>query len=295
MRSDQFWVLAIIAAVIGGILYLDFTLFLVLATALSGAVWALDRLFFAKHRAPAAGVTAPAEGEAPSGTGEPVPVEYARSFFPVLLLVLLIRSFLGEPFKIPSSSMMPTLLIGDFVLVNKFSYGLRLPVLHTKILDTGSPQRGDVMVFRFPGRGPDDPQKGVDYIKRVVGLPGDVIEYRDKQIFVNGEAVPLVPDGVFVGVGQGRGETGDRLLTETLGTHTHQILHRDPESRGSGRFEVPTGHYFVMGDNRDNSLDGRFWGFVPDENLVGRAVLIWMNFDSRAGGVDFSRIGTVIK
>ena len=266
---------------------IDFALILTALSALTGVIWLVDSLVFAKARK--------ARAAAAAGVNEvPVPlvVEYARSFFPVIFAVLLIRSFLGEPFRIPSSSMMPTLLIGDFILVNKFAYGLRLPVLNRKIVHTGEPERGDVVVFRYPGRTPADPMRGEDFIKRVVGLPGDHVEYRDKQIFVNGEAVAQTPDGMYIGERSGRDSTGARLLDETLGTHRHRILHMDNYSRGNGVFEVPAGHYFVMGDNRDNSDDGRFWGFVPEGNLVGRAFAIWMSWD---GGPVFSRIGTVIE
>ncbi len=261
----------------------DFALILVLLSALTGLIWLLDHLLFAKARQQRA-AAAP-----DNAISEPVIVEYARSFFPVIFAVLLIRSFLGEPFRIPSSSMMPTLLIGDFILVNKFSYGLRLPVLNTKIVELGEPKRGDVVVFRPPHH-PDQ-----DWIKRVIGLPGDQIGYHNKQIYVNGEPVPMQPAGIYIGVGQGRDHTGFAMLRETLGGREHRALHRDHRSRGDGEFQVPPGHYFVMGDNRDNSEDGRFWGFVPEQNLVGRAFAIWMNWDGQAGGVDFSRLGTVIE
>jgi signal peptidase I len=268
---------------------IDFALVLSALSAVTGLIWLIDVLFFAKARKARAPVPVPT-----TGNELPVPlvVEYARSFFPVIFAVLLVRSFLGEPFRIPSSSMMPTLLIGDFILVNKFAYGLRLPVLNAKVMEVGEPKRGDVVVFRFPGRGPTDPMKGDDFIKRVVGLPGDHIEYRGKQIFVNGEAIAQVQDGLYIGERSGRDSTGARLLDETLGTHKHRVLHRDNISRGDGAFDVPAGQYFVMGDNRDNSDDGRFWGFVPEGNLVGRAFAIWMSWD---GGPVFSRIGTVVE
>jgi signal peptidase I len=265
---------------------LDFAAILVALTALTGVIWALDRLFLAKRR------------RERNQAKEPAAVEYARSLFPVILIVLLVRSFIAEPFRIPSSSMMPTLLIGDFILVNKFAYGLRLPVAHTKLVSIGDPGRGDVVVFRFPGRGEDDPARGVDYIKRIVGLPGDHIAYRNNSIFVNGEPVPHRPDGRYIGEGSGRDMTGARVVRETLGDHEHDILLRDnipPFMRGEGAWTVPAGHYFVMGDNRDNSEDSRFWGFLPERNLVGKAFVIWMNFDGRAGGVNFSRIGSTIQ
>jgi signal peptidase I len=256
--------------------HFDFAAFLVLATALTGIIWLIDRLAFASSRG---------EGK------EPMLVEYARSFFPVLLIVLVVRSFIAEPFRIPSNSMMPTLLTGDFILVNKFSYGIRLPVTETKVIPLGEPERGDVVVFRYPV----DPRQ--DYIKRVIALPGDVVEYRNKVLSVNGERVPATPEGSFVGVGSGREMTGAALLHEQLGNVAHKIL-VDPRLRsrpdGEATWRVPEGHYFVMGDNRDNSQDSRFWGFVPEENLVGRAFFIWMNWDGKNGGIDFSRIGTVI-
>lgn len=259
-------------------MHFNFAAFLVLATALTGVVWLIDRLAFAKSRATRQGK-------------EPVIVEYARSFFPVLLIVLVLRSFIAEPFRIPSNSMMPTLLTGDFILVNKFGYGIRLPVSDTKIIPIGEPQRGDVVVFRYPR---DMTQ---DYIKRVVGLPGDVIDYHGKVLRVNGEIVAQVPEGTYVGLGSGRDATGAERLSEQLGEIEHQIL-VDPRIQrgaiGEGSWTVPEGHYFAMGDNRDNSEDSRYWGFVPEQNLVGRAFFIWMNWDSLNGGVDFSRIGTVI-
>jgi signal peptidase I len=262
----------------------DFAALLVGLTALTGGIWLLDHLLFA---------TARAERELPAGSEkkEPLLVEYARSFFPVILIVLLVRSFLAEPFRIPSSSMMPTLLIGDFILVNKFAYGLRLPVLDTKIVPIGEPERGDVVVFRYP----KNPSQ--DYIKRVVGLPGDEIVYRNKTLYLNGEAVVHEGLGRYIGEGSGRDMTGAELKRETLGAVDHEILQRSGPSfvpQGEGQWIVPPGHYFVMGDNRDNSEDSRYWGFVPEGHLVGKAFLIWMNWDGRNGGIDFGRLGTVI-
>jgi signal peptidase I len=283
--------------------HFDFAALLVLLSALTGFIWLLDALFFAKSRK--------ARAETGAQVKEPLIVEYARSFFPVIFIVLIVRSFLAEPFRIPSNSMMPTLLTGDFVLVSKFSYGIRLPVLDTKIIPIGEPQRGDVFVFRYPGYAcegraersarpcgePFAPVPFENYIKRVIGLPGDVIEVHDKVVTVNGVRVDAQPLDRYVGVGSGREMTGALRLSETLGEKTHDILVVPNLRRGGlgeGRWEVPEGHYFAMGDNRDNSQDSRFWGFVPEEALVGKAFLIWMNWDGKNGGVDFSRIGTVI-
>jgi signal peptidase I len=255
----------------------DFAAILVSLAALTGVIWLVDALFFARERR-AAGPTA----------REPVIVEYARSFFPVIFIVLLIRSFLAEPFRIPSSSMMPTLLIGDFILVNKFAYGLKLPVVDYKFIPVGEPARGDVAVFRYPR----DPSQ--DYIKRVVGLPGDEIAYKGKKLFVNGDEVEVESDGRYIGTGRGRDHTGAEIRRERLGEVEHQILLKPQLFFGGmleGSWQVPEGHYFVMGDNRDNSEDSRVWGFVPEQNLVGRAFLIWMNWD---GGIDVGRLGTVI-
>lgn len=221
---------------------------------------------------------------------EPLLVEYARSFFPIVLIVLILRSFLIEPFRIPSGSMMPTLLIGDFILVNKFAYGVRLPVLNNKILEIGKPDRGDIAVFRFP----NDPT--VDYIKRVIGLPGDRISYYKKQIYLNGEAVKLTSLGQYRGVGQGKDMTGLMRMVEELPGVEHSVLIA-PGPPGPGQdIVVPQGQYFMMGDNRDRSSDSRYWGFVPEANLVGKAFLIWMNWDSENTGIiAFNRLGTVLK
>jgi signal peptidase I len=247
---------------------MNFALFMLAALALTGLIWLLDIAWLRKRRL----VTAK----------EPAVVEYAKSFFPVILAVFLIRSFLVEPFKIPSGSMMPTLLIGDFILVNKYTYGLRVPVLNNTFVEVNHPQRGEVIVFRYP----KDPS--LDYIKRVVGLPGDQIEYRNKQIFVNGQPVAQQDDGHYDYVGPGLNQISTRKLKEQLGTHNHNILIDDSSPTLDGGITVPPGHYFVMGDNRDNSNDSRFWGFVPDQNIVGRAFFIWMSFDH------LDRIGTSI-
>jgi signal peptidase I len=256
-----------------------FETILVVLTFLSGLIWLLDKLFFAKKRMAAAEA-----GEAK----DPVLVDYAKSFFPVLALVLGLRSFVAEPFRIPSSSMMPTLLIGDFILVNKFSYGLRWPITNKKFLNNGEPARGDVVVFRPP----QHPKE--DWIKRVIGLPGDRIGYHDHKVYVNGRPLPYRGEGVFTGVGKGVGETGDNKLTEGLQNHPHFVLERDI-SMADGDWTVPAGHYFVMGDNRGNSEDSRFWGFLPEANLRGKAFLVWMNIDTDTDHwVDVSRIGTRI-
>lgn len=259
----------------------DFSLLLVVLTAFSGLVWLADRLFFRRNRLDRA---VKDDIQLPR---DPVLVEYSRSLFPVLLIVLIFRSFLFEPFKIPSGSMIPTLLIGDFIVVNKFAYGLRLPVTHTKILSIGEPHRGDVIVFRYPV------DTSVNFIKRLVGLPGDTISYRNKQLFVNGESVSLENRGTFTSeeVKCSTPRADAVRLTESIGGVEHDILiHQNSGSR-DGQWIVPEGHYFAMGDNRDRSNDSREWGFIPEENLMGRAVGIWLNFDYTKGCGDLSRIG----
>ncbi|HKK14466.1 MAG TPA: signal peptidase I [Gammaproteobacteria bacterium] len=272
----------------------DFALILVLAAALTGLIWAADALLAApRRRAAAARLAQQSEGEPDAAAvaavcRQPVVVEYAKSFFPVILAVLLLRSFVVEPFRIPSQSMMPTLLVGDFILVNKFDYGLRLPVVNWKILPVGEPHRGDVVVFRYP-RNPS-----VDYIKRVVGLPGDHISYYHKTVYVNGKPMPQQKDGSYMGIGAGVSMSGASLRTEDLGGVKHKILVMPNTPGLEGEYVVPKGRYFVMGDNRDNSNDSRYWGTVPEKNLVGKAFLIWMNWDPSNGGVNWSRIGHTI-
>jgi signal peptidase I len=258
---------------------IGFPLFMLLILLLTGIIWLVDYLFFQKKRA--------------AGAVEPTTVEYAKSFFPVILLVFLIRSFVAEPFKIPSGSMMPTLLAGDYILVNKFTYGLRLPVLNTVFLDINQPKRGDIAVFHFP------PNPKIDYIKRIIGLPGDRIQYQNKRLVINDLPVEVTMlENSDIALQDGSMIKTHRLQEQLAGV-THDILVHDipnryePNSIGD-RFlngesiVVPDGHYFAMGDNRDNSSDGRVWGFVPDKNLVGKAFFIWFNFDK------FSRIGSSI-
>jgi len=255
----------------------DFSFFLVAATFVTGVIWGAYWLYLKWAQQPY------------DEEKEPLLVEYARSFFPVVLIVLLLRSFLVEPFRIPSGSMMPTLLIGDFILVNKFSYGVRLPVLNDKIIDVGEPQRGDIVVFRFPK------QPTVDYIKRVIGLPGDRVAYFDKKLYVNGQPIKQVSLGRYQGVGQGVNMTGAEHLEEDLTGVKHSILINHGVPTVEDVFVVPKGQYFVMGDNRDNSNDSRYWGTVPEANLVGKAFLIWMNWDWENNGIAFNRLGTILK
>ena len=252
---------------------MSFALFLLLLLVVTGLVWLVDKYFLRKGRG--------------KDDKQPWWVEYSISFFPVILIVFFLRSFLVEPFKIPSSSMVPTLLVGDFILVNKFTYGIRLPVINKKVVELGSPQRGDVMVFRYPE------DTSLDYIKRVVGIPGDRVEYRNKRLSINGAAVPLKQVDDYLS--KERMQFSQRYV-ETLGSG-HEILLEDdaPALGGPGRAfpfaencnyntggvtcTVPPGHYFMMGDNRDNSSDSRVWGFVPDENIVGKAFFIWLNLN----------------
>ena len=192
---------------------------------------------------------------------------------------------------------MPNLLIGDFILVNKFDYGLRLPVTNNKFIAVGEPERGDVVVFRYPGMAHGDPEKGSDYIKRVIGLPGDVIDVSDDQVTINGQPVTYKPDGVFVGSGSALDNTGTDIVEEQLPGRSHAGPERARQSvRCRAGWVVPEGHYFAMGDNRDHSADSRDWGFVPEENLVGRAMIIWLNCEGWVclDGFDYSRIGDTI-
>ena len=241
----------------------DFSFWLVVATFVTGLVWAADTWVFRPRRL--------ARSSAGSLPDEPVVVEYARSFFPIILIVLLIRSFLFEPFRIPSDSMMPTLLDGDFIFVNKFTYGLRLPVVNREIVAIGKPGRGDVVVFRLPS----DPS--VNYIKRLVGLPGDHVVVKDKRVYVNGELQPVRLDGMYPPFNS---TPLAQLGEERLGAVAHHTLYI--AERPSVDFDdvVPVGHYFFMGDNRDNSRDSRFpeVGYVPAGNVVGKAVRIWLNW-----------------
>jgi signal peptidase I len=275
----------------------DFATIMFVAALVTGGIWAMDAVLWAPKRRQelARGGTAGGGNEdkgvetaAPEEYREPILVEYARAFFPVILVVLLLRSFLVEPFRIPSGSMMPTLLNGDFILVNKFAYGIRLPVINKKIIAVDNPERGDVIVFRFPNN------PSIDYIKRVVGLPGDRIMYRDKVVYVNGQPMKQELQGSYLGEGTALSMTGASLRTEHLANVEHEILVNSNRPSLDGQFQVPPGHYFVMGDNRDNSNDSRFWGTVPDENLVGKAFFIWMNWDGVMNTVRWNRIGSSI-
>jgi signal peptidase I len=293
---------------------LDFSAVLLVIALVTGVIWLVDAALFSRFRANAARSVGKNLGDIP----EPGTVDYARSFFPVALAVLVLRAFVFEPFRIPSDSMMPTLLDGDFIIVNKFAYGLRLPVLNRKIVQIGEPQRGDVVVFRYP------PNPSINYIKRLVGLPGDRVLVKDDKLIVNGDAVAatdlgLYDDGCYEGM---------HLATEQLGSHSHRIMfcptpgdigaeplptcNRSPPrsyvcvaqqiagmpDRGDTpeAIVVPPASYLMIGDNRDNSEDGRYWGFVPEANLVGKATRIWFNWDlDRKGGPVWSRIGTHIE
>ena len=252
---------------------MSFPAIMVALVIVTGIIWLIDALLWAPQRV--------------KEQKEPVVVEYARSFFPIILLVLVIRSFIAEPFRIPSASMLPTLHIGDFILVNKFAYGIRLPVLNTKVLELADPERGDVLVFRFP----KNPK--VDYIKRVVGLPGDKVGYFGKTVYINGKAVEQEVKAKDVNL-LGLVPASAELRFEQLGKNGHDLL-VDPDRRlVEGEMVVPEGHYFVMGDNRDNSNDSRFWGTVPEDHLVGKAFFIWMSWDWNAGGIVWNRLGNSI-
>jgi len=275
---------------------LDFPTIMVIATLVTGLIWLLDEKLWRPKRiekmeALKLSYAGADKEEVISKTEkEPVIVEYAKSFFPVILVVLILRSFLFEPFRIPSGSMIPTLKVGDFILVNKFNYGIRLPVIDTKILDIGEPSRGDVVVFRFPR------EPSVDYIKRVVGLPGDRIAYREKALYVNGKRIPRKLIGPYTQTKDGMPIPGASQYSEQLSESvTHDVLIDGTRPAYNGEWIVPEGHYFVMGDNRDNSNDSRFWGTVPEENLVGQAFMIWMNWNYDDGGVEWDRIGSTIK
>ncbi|MGH8191003.1 MAG: signal peptidase I [Rhodanobacteraceae bacterium] len=323
MKRDA-WGTVVLLVIVAICIYIwyrtsDFALALSLITLAFFVIWIGDWLLFARRRK----ARAAAEDSRPH---EPVLVDYARSFFPVILAVLLFRTFLLEPFRIPSGSMMPTLLVGDFVLVNKFAYGLRLPVSNSRILagiDSGEPQRGDIAVFRYPGftchradgevvRGGDpscsSPVPKEDYIKRIIGLPGDTVTLRGEQVSIDGKPMPQTLIGPYQGTDKVSIEMEENpmmapvtLHEEDLGRVKHRILQfRSIEPyrcTGSGgtllpdggcRWVVPQGQYFAMGDNRDDSEDSRYWGFVPEQNLAGKAFFIWF---SLAG---WHRIGTVL-
>jgi len=273
-------------AVMGLLLkFTDFAAVLLIAAVITGLLWLFDAKWARKRRS--------------AGEAEPVLIDMARAFFPVIVVVFLIRSFWVEPFKIPSGSMKPTLLVGDFILVNKYTYGIRIPVINKKVIDINPIARGDVVVFRYPA----DPS--VDYIKRVIGLPGDKVTYRNKRLSINNEPVAVQAAGFYTDA-----ELNYLRLptyTEKVGEHTHQMMvvpaqppvelaqvrqfaQRDNCEYNDEGFSctVPAGHYFMMGDNRDQSSDSRYWGFVPDDHIKGRAFLVWMNFS------DLRRIGNGI-
>ncbi|MFT4863382.1 MAG: signal peptidase I [Pseudohongiellaceae bacterium] len=272
---------------------IDFSLVLLCLVAFCGALWLLDSLLIKKTRVAAiedykarnAGNKNPDEVEREIAIlgQEPLAIEYAKSFFPVLLIVLTLRSFLVEPFQIPTGSMIPTLEVGDFILVNKFAYGIRLPVIGTKIIDVDLPQRGEVMVF-IP------PHVDQYYIKRVVGLPGDIIRYEDKNLYINGELVSK-KFVETISVDTAVGDLDGTLYTETLGGRDHPAQFIDVAGRNRARttWVVPNDHYFMMGDNRDNSEDSRVWGTVPETQIVGKAFAVWMHKEPGLNLPTFSR------
>ncbi|KVQ99745.1 signal peptidase I [Burkholderia ubonensis] len=295
---------------------MNFALILFVLVALTGVAWVADKMVFLPQRRRAADAAVDAFDQQQSRIDkryadenavqtrsklrdeklrQPWWLEYTASFFPVILAVFVVRSFIVEPFKIPSGSMVPTLLVGDFILVNKFDYGLRMPVTNTKLTQGRPLERGDVVVFRYPK------DESVDYIKRVIGLPGDTIAYQDKQLTINGKPVPETPLADYFDEER---QNYAKQFEESLGGRKNAILNNPavpPFVMGAYDYpyrdnctynsrgvicKVPAGHYFMMGDNRDNSADSRYWGFVPDQNIVGRAFFIWMNFG------DLKRIGS---
>ena len=296
----------------------NFALILFVLMVVTGVIWFLDVFYLAKQRRAAAdralaeydarNARLTADGIKADNTGnraqleagilrQPTWIEYSGSFFPVIALVFFLRSFLYEPFKIPSSSMVPTLLVGDLILVNKFTYGIRLPVINKKIIEINDPQRGDVMVFKYPM------DMSQDYIKRVIGVPGDKITYENKRLTVNGVEVKYTPLDDYL---SDERMAYNKQFEENLSGVSHRILNDDakptysresvfpfPQSENCQyRYEgftcvVPAGNYFMMGDNRDNSLDSRYWGFVPDKNIVGKAFFVWMNLGN------LRRIGSI--
>lgn len=260
---------------------INFELILFYATVIAGVIALADIMYFAPRRQSARSGS--------SSTKMPILFEYARSFFPILLIVFLLRSFLFEPFRIPSGSLEPTLLTGDFILVNKYDYGIRLPVWHKEVMPMHTPARGDIMIFRWP------PNQAFNFIKRVIGLPGDHVSYINKSLIINGEVMPqkmLRQTSV-------ENETGTTWMADEKEENLLGIRHKiyiDP-NKPSHDFQdiiVPPGMYFVMGDNRDDSADSRYWGFVPNKNIVGKAVLIWMSWNGHHTAVRWNRIGSTI-
>ncbi len=315
MQTLTSLVLAAFAGYIGawyfGALEGNFALLLFLATSVTGIYWLAERFYFLPQRRLAAanleaqalqrrnelvklGITQVDSDVEPAKARllmQPWWLDWTAGLFPVIITVFLLRSFLFEPFKIPSGSMIPTLLVGDLILVNKFHYGVRLPVLNLKVIEGNTPQRGDVMVFRYP------PKPSLDYIKRVVGVPGDEVAYSNKRLTLNGKPVPTTAVADFFDEDALRYA---KQMEEVLGQKPHRLLNDDDRRAGFSESEimdfpgrencrysvegfvckVPEGHYFMMGDNRDNSLDSRYWGFVPDKNIVGKAFFVWMNFSN---------------
>ena len=295
----------------------NFALLLFMATVVTGIYWLAERFYFLPKRQEAAAVLEASDAKRREDLGkmgiqqvdgditeaksrllaQPWWLDWTAGLFPVIIAVFFLRSFLVEPFKIPSGSMIPTLMVGDLILVNKFTYGLRLPVLNTKVTEGTPPKRGDVMVFRYP------PKPSLDYIKRVVGVPGDTVEYLNKRLTVNGQVVPTASEPEFFDQDAMR---YFKQFEETFGDKKHSVLNDDERpafvpgmenfpgrdsclySVEGVRCKVPEGHYFMMGDNRDNSLDSRYWGFVPEKNIVGKAFFVWMNFSNpkRIGSFD---------
>ena len=295
----------------------NFALLLFLATMVTGVYWLAERFYFLPQRQQAAALLeandiqrraelqkmgiSQVDGDVAVAKrnilAQPWWLDWTAGLFPVIIAVFFLRSFLFEPFKIPSGSMIPTLLVGDLILVNKFTYGVRLPVINVKVTEGNKPQRGDVMVFRYP------PKPSLDYIKRVVGVPGDTVAYLNKRLTINGQAVATASVPEFFDEDAMR---YFKQFEETVGSKKHRLLNDDDRPAfvpGADNFagregcsytvegvtcKVPEGHYFMMGDNRDNSLDSRYWGFVPDKNIVGKAFFVWMNFGNlkRIGSFD---------
>ncbi len=284
----------------------DIALVLVVLSFVSGIIWIMDKFLWEKERLAKQQAQIASKGENLTAEerdailSDPIIVDYAKSLFPVFFIVLILRSFIFEPFRIPSQSMMPNLWVGDFILVNKFSYGIRLPVLNTELIDSGKPKNGDVAVFRYPVN------PSINFIKRVIGVPGDHVVYRNKLLFINGN--PMVQEHLasYKGMGSGEKMNGASLVKENLMGVKHDILlvpgkpdlshmyFSDFYKSGTIDLIVPEGHYFVMGDNRDESHDSRFWGLVPEGNLVGKAFMIWFNWDV-GQGLFLERIGHSIE